>query len=94
MKWGRYSLGVSQGYLDDKTRRLEKATKFKAKFISPEDLYEILKGSAKLLIIKWSNDCKESLSKNSTEFKEKILSVRDVVVNQGAIVVKNNEINI
>ena len=87
-------LGVSHGYLDDKTRRLEKATHFKAKFISPEDLYEILKGSAKLLIIKWSNDCKESLSKNSTEFKEKILSVRDVVVNQGAIVVKNNEINI
>lgn len=87
-------LGISHGYLDDKARRLEKATHFKAKFISPEDLYEILKGSAKLLITKWSEDCKKSLSNGSTEFKERILSVRDIVVNQGAIVVKNNQINI
>jgi hypothetical protein len=51
-------------------------------------------GSAKLIITKWSNDCKKSLAECSDDFKEKILSVRDVVASQGAMVVKNNEINI
>jgi hypothetical protein len=87
-------LAISHSYLDDKARRLEKATHFKAKFLSPEDLQEIVKGSAKLMIEKWSNDCKKSLSENSNEFKEKIMSVKAVVVNQGAIIVKNNQINI
>jgi hypothetical protein len=87
-------LAISHAYLDEKARQLEKATQFKAKFVSPEDLYEILKGSAKLIITKWSNDCKKSLAECSDDFKEKILSVRDVVASQGAMVVKNNEINI
>ena len=87
-------LAVSHAYLDDKTRRLEKAIHFKAKFISPEDLFEIIKGSAKLMITKWGNDCKKSLIESSSDFKERILSVRDVVTSQGAMVVRNNEINI
>jgi len=88
------TLSVSYAILDEKSRKLEKATDFKAKFISPEDLYEIIKGSAKLMIKKWSEDCKNDLAKNSNEFKERILSVKTVVDNCGAIIIKNKQINI
>ena len=88
------NIGVSYAVLDEKSRKLEKATNFKAKFISPEDLYEIIKGSAKLMIKKWSEDCKNDLAKNSNEFKEKILSVKAVVDNYGAMIIKNKQINI
>jgi len=80
--------------LDEKSRKLEKATNFKTKFISPEDLYEIIKGSAKLMIKRWGEDCKNDLAKNSNEFKEKILSVKSVVDNYGAMIIKNKQINI
>ena len=88
------TLAVSYAMLDEKSRKLEKATNFKAKFISPEDLYEIIKGSAKLMIKKWSEDCKDSLAKNSNEFKERILVVKTVVDNYGAMIIKNKQINI
>ncbi|PIR67095.1 MAG: hypothetical protein COU51_00705 [Parcubacteria group bacterium CG10_big_fil_rev_8_21_14_0_10_36_14] len=87
-------LGISYAMLDEKSRRLEIATDYKAKFVSPEDLYGIIKGAAKLMIIKWSADCKDCLAKKSNEFKEKILAVKSVVKKSGAIVVKNNQINI
>lgn len=87
-------LGVSYPMLDEKSRRLEKATNFKAKFISPEDLLEIIKGAAKLMIIKWSTDCNDCLAKNSDEFKDKILAVKSIVEKSGAIVIKNNQITI
>jgi len=88
------NIGVSYALLDEKSRKLEKATNFKAKFISPEDLYEIIKGSARLMIKRWSEDCKSDLAKNSNEFKEKILSVKAVVDNYGAMIIKNKQINI
>jgi len=87
-------LSVSYAVLDEKSRKLEKATNFKVKFISLEDLYEIIKGSAKLMIKKWSEDCKNSLEKNSNEFKERILFVKAVIDNYGAIIIKNERINI
>ena len=80
--------------MDEKSRQLEKETNFKAKFISPEDLYEIIKGSALLMIKKWSEDCKNDLEKNYNEFKEKILSVKSVVDNYGVMIIKNKSINI
>jgi len=88
------NLSVSFAALDEKSRELEKATNFKAKFISPEDLYEIIKGSAKLMIKKWSEDCKSDLEKNSNEFKEKILSVKTVVDSYGVMIIRNKQINI
>lgn len=87
-------LGISYSMLDEKSRKLEKATKYKAKFVSPEDLYEIIKGAAKLMIVKWSTDCNNCLTKNSDEFKDKILAVKSIVEKSGAIVIKNNQINI
>jgi hypothetical protein len=87
-------LGVSSAVLDEKSRKIEKATNFKAKFISPEDLYEIIKGSAKLMIKKWDEDYKNDLAKNSNEFKKKILLVKTIVDKYGAIIIKNKQINI
>lgn len=88
------SLGISYAILNEKSRKLEKATKFKAKFISSEDLYEIIRGAGILLIKKWNNDCIDSLKKNSNEFKEKILSVNKIIKDHGVVIIKNDQINI
>lgn len=87
-------LGVSYAVLDTKTRKLERITKFKTKFISPEDLYEIIKGAAKLMIKKWDTDCRESLKKKSDEFKKRILFVKNLIESHGAVIIKNEQINI
>lgn len=87
-------LQIADAFLDEKSRKLEQATNFKVKFISPEDLYEIIKGAAKLMIEKWSNDCIECLKINSGDFKERILSVNTLIENSGAVIVKNEQINI
>jgi hypothetical protein len=87
-------LQIADNLLNNKLRRLEAKTNFKAKFISPEDLYENIKGAAKLMIEKWNEDCKKSLRKNSDEFKEKILAVNKLIKNCGVIVVKGEQIDI
>lgn len=87
-------LGISYPTLDDKTRKLEKLIKFKSNFISPEDLYGIIKGAAMLIIKRWDEDCRQSMAKKSNDFKEKILCVKEVIANRGAVVVNNNQINI
>jgi len=87
-------LGISYSVLDEKSRRIEQKTDFKAKFISPEDLYEIIKGAAILMIKKWNNDCMDSLSKNSDEFRERILSVNNLIKKSGAIIIKSSQMNI
>lgn len=87
-------LQIADAFLDEKSRKLEQATNFEVKFISPEDLYEIIKGTAKLMIEKWSNDCQECLKTNSDEFKKSILSVNTLIKNSGAVIVKNEQINI
>lgn len=87
-------LGLSYAIFDEKSRRLEEATNFKAKFITPEDLYGIVKGTARLMIEKWSKDCEDSFRKNSNEFKERILCVNELIKNSGAVIVKSENINI
>ncbi|MGD0036640.1 MAG: hypothetical protein ABSC53_05030 [Bacteroidota bacterium] len=85
---------IADAFLDDKSRKLEHATNYQVKFISPADLYGMIKGSGELMIKRWSQDCKECLAKNSNEFKEKILSVKALIDNSGVICVKNEQINI
>jgi len=87
-------LSVANAMIDEKSRKLESATQYKAKFLSPEDMYEMLKGAALLLIKKWNNDCVTSLNNGTNDFKDRILCVRDIVKNQGVIVVMNDQINI
>ena len=87
-------LTISYPVLDEKSRKLEQKTNFKVKFISPEDLYEIIKGAVILMIKKWNGDCRDSLNKNSNEFRERILCVNNLIKKSGAIIIKNNQINI
>ena len=87
-------LGVSYAIFDAKSRKLERITNFKAKFISPEDLHEIIKSAAKLIIKKWNEDCRESLAKNSDEFKTRILCVKDIIEKHGAVIIKTNQLYI
>ena len=58
--------------------------------MSPEDLYEIIKGATQMMIEKWSNDC---ITKPD-EFREKISFVKEIVENDGAMTIKNKEIKI
>jgi hypothetical protein len=87
-------MGLSYQVLDQKSRKLEEATNFSAKFISPEDMYGIIKGAAKLIIEKWDRECRESFKISSSDFKDKILCVKDLVYNSGTIIVKNEDIKI
>lgn len=87
-------LQIADAMLDIKSRKLEKATDFKVKFISPEDLYEIVKGAGILILKRWNEDYIDSKNKKSNEFKERILSVNNIIKNCGAVIVKNNQINI
>jgi len=83
-------LGISYAISDKASRKLEKTTNFKVKFISPEDLYEIIKGVTKLMIVKWSQDCTDCLAINSNDFKERILAVKSIVEKSGAIIVQGS----
>ena len=87
-------LQIADAMLDSKSRKLEEATNFKAKFISPEDLYEIVRGAGILMLKRWNDDCIDGKNKKSNEFRERILSVNNIIRNCGAVIVKNNQINI
>ncbi len=87
-------LAIFKDFFNEKSRKIEQATNFKIKFISPEDLHEIIKGAAKLMIEKWDNDCRKCLKTNSGEFQKRILSVNTLIKNSGPIIVKNEQINI
>ena len=77
-----------------KSKKLKQAINFKAIFISPEDLYEIIKGTFMLMMKKWTDDYFDSIKNGSNEFKERILSVNNIVKNYGAIIAKNSQIDV
>ncbi len=87
-------LQISDSMLKNKSRKLEKLTNFKLKFISPEDLYEIGKNASMLLIEKWSKDYQECFESQPNEFKERILSVNKLIQENGAVIIKNKQINV
>ena len=83
-------MAIADKNLEEKSRRLEIFSAFNIKFISPEDLNEIIKGAGKITIKRWVSDYKE----NPEEFKERILFVKSIVEKNGAILIRNKEINI
>jgi len=87
-------LGLSHAILDEKSRKLEKQTNYKLKFISPEDLFEIIKGAAFLMIKKWIDDCNENLKNNSEDFNERITAVINLIEESASKIMKNEEIKI
>lgn len=88
------SISIVPSVLDDKARKLEKMLKEQKQnssiFISPEDLYELIKNASILMIKKWNND----FSNNPQEFKKRILSVQSVVRKNGAVIVPNKNLNL
>lgn len=85
-------LQISNSFFSNKSRELERKTNFKVKFISPDDLYEMIKGVAKLLIEKWSNDCKDSQMTGSSEFKDRMLSINELVRSHGAMIIGGSQL--
>ena len=77
-------------FFDKKAEQISKKTNHKAQFISPEDLYKIIKGAATLIITKWNDD---SLN-NPQEFKEKISFVQEIIKRNGSIIILNKNLNI
>lgn len=87
-------LSIADAILDEKSRKLEIITEFKVKFISPEDLHQIVRGAGLLMIKMWNDDYLESRKNNSKEFKQKIMCVNNVVKDYGAVAIKSSQINI
>ncbi len=75
--------------LSEKARRLEKIQP-NIKFISSQDLYELYKSAAVLILETWSRECNEM----PDIFERKIKYVAKVVKESGAILVKSESINV
>lgn len=88
------NLQVADAVLDDKSRKLEKLIPHKAKFISPEDLYEIVKDAGMLIMKKWSDDYLKSFKEKSNEFSERISFVDKTVKDYGAIAIRGDQVNL
>ena len=87
-------LSISPGLLNEKARKLENILKQNKRgsvvFISPEDLYELIKSGHILRKIKWGEDFKN----NKTDFKRRMQFVINVVKNNGAVIIMNKNLNI
>ena len=87
-------ISITPSVLNNKARKLEKIFKEQKQnnsiFISPEDLYELIKNASILMIKEWNND----FSNNPQEFKKRILSVQSVIKKNGAIIVLDKQLNI
>lgn len=83
-------LGIIHPALNEKARRVERKMNASFKFISTEDLYGIIKGAAKLMILKWSKDYEE----DSDEFRQRISFVKNIIKKRGAVIIKENQLNI
>ncbi len=85
---------VADDLLNEKSRELERKTNFQGIFISPEDLLEIINGAVRIMITRWNNDHAENQKSNSDEFGERITCVKNIVHDNGAIIVKNSDVHI
>ncbi len=87
-------LSVMPSFLDKKARKLEKVFKESKNgnvfFISPDDLYEMIRSGYILRLNNWSED----FQKNNNIFKKKIKSVISLVYKYGAVTVFNKNLNV
>ncbi len=79
--------------LDTKARKLEKDTNNKVKFLSPEDLSEIVTGAFFLIMEEWTRDCRDSLRNNNNKFKNRIMCVKTIVERHAAMIVEEKDLN-
>lgn len=70
--------------VNEESRKIEKMLNNEVSFLSPEDLYGIIKGAISLIMMEWTSDCKKFSNTNSNEFNEKFLCVQKIVDDCGA----------
>lgn len=88
------SLGVTSSYLEEQSRRLEEKANNSFSILSPKDLREMVRGAGKIMILEWNNDCRNSLENGDNKFNQKISCVKSIVQRHGAMIVKNEDINL
>lgn len=69
---------------DNETEKISNKINNKIQFLSPEDFEKILYFAARLLLKKWSDDCKKSLRDGNNDFVERMRCVKDIVEQNGA----------
>lgn len=91
---GHEGLSLSPGLLDEKARNLENILKKNKKghvvFVSPEDLYELIKSANHIRMKKWSDD----FNANQVDFKRKMQFVIDTVKNHAPAIILNENLKI
>ena len=91
---GHGGLSIAPALLEEKSRKFENILKSNKKgsivFISEHDLFELIKHANLLRLKKWSDD----FLNKPEDFKRKILFVIGLVKRDGAIILKNNSLNI
>jgi hypothetical protein len=85
-------LSISTPGNEDITRKVEKDTQFKVKFISPEDMWGLTKGATEVMIKKWDSDCRKCLQNNSNDFEKRIHAVKDLVDKYASVIIMENKI--
>ncbi len=84
-------IGLVPSY-DEEAEQISNKINNKVQLLSPEDFKKILHHAARLLLKKWSDDCRKSLGGENNNFVEKMRCVRDVVSQSGARFIYDNDI--
>lgn len=88
------NISITPSVLNDKARKLEKIFKEQKQndsiFISPEDLYELIKEATILMIKEWNND----FVNDQQAFKKKILLVQSIVKKNAAAIIPSKNLNL
>jgi len=83
-------LSVIHPRLSKKARKLERLLNYKSLFISPEDLWEIVKSAGISMIKEWSQD----FQRDKAEFQERIKHVKKIVKESAPVIIKNKDLKI
>ena len=89
-----HGISVIPEILKEKAEKLEKLLEKNGQkdttFMSPDDLYEMIRGAVMLMLKEWNDDFND----NRQDFKQNIMFVQSVVKKSGAVVVQDKHLNI
>jgi hypothetical protein len=76
---------------DKEARKVETQTNNRVIFLSPIDLYNLVRGAGLLLIDMWTKDYDKSLKDKTFDYKKKMLLVQEMVFAHGALTIRYNK---
>jgi hypothetical protein len=89
---GQSGLSLISSKFDAEGRKFERIFKQNKKgniiFISPEDLYGLIKSATLLRVAKWSEDCYN----DNTAFKNKIRFTNELITKKGAVIIPSKQL--